>query len=323
MKYDFITIGGAVIDETFDTEEGQLVDNSQDLTKQKLVGFEYGAKISISNYRKYFGGGAANTAVSLSRLGYKTATVSQLGNDQRGRDILENFKKERVSTKFIKVSQSMPTGFSFILVTKSNEHIAFTHRGANEGLQINFAEKKALNQAKWLYITSLSGEWEKVLDKVFSVVGVRFAWNPGSVQLKAGAKKLKKYIKYADVLVLNRDEAIELALSDDRWKKKSKKFLKKPENLLKVIKELGAEIAVVTCDKEGAYAYDGEKVYYEKSANVNNVADTTGVGDAFSSSFVAGLEYHQGNIQKAMKLGVKNSASVLKKPGAQNGLMKV
>jgi len=49
--------------------------------------------------------------------------------------------------------------------------------------------------------------------------------------------------------------------------------------------------------------------------------DTTGVGDAFGSSFVAGLELYKGNIQKAMHLGVKNTASVVSQQGAQNGLL--
>lgn len=322
MKYDFITVGGAVVDETFKTNEGKLVDNGRDILRQKLIGFEYGAKINISDYEYYFGGGAANTAVSFSRLGFKTAALVQIGEDERASMIRESFKKEKVSDKFLKTSKDSPTGFSFIIITKNGEHVAFTYRGANDSLKVNFAEKKALEQSRWVHITSLSGGWEEVLDKVFSAVGVRFSWNPGNFQLKAGAKKLAKYIKLTDILILNKDEAIELAVSDPRWKKKNKRFLQKPENLLKIMSELGAGTAVLTCGEKGAYAYDGERIYYEKAAKVAKVADTTGVGDAFSSSFAAGMEKYDGDIKKAMKLGIKNSAGVLKKPGAQNGLIR-
>ena len=57
--------------------------------------------------------------------------------------------------------------------------------------------------------------------------------------------------------------------------------------------------------------------------NKNKIADTTGIGDTFCSTFVAGLEIYQGDFKKAMKLAMKNAASVLKKSGAQNGLMEL
>lgn len=322
MKYDFITIGGAVIDETFKTREGDVVENKKNTLKQKLIGFEYGAKVPISDYNLYFGGGAANAAVSLSRLGYRAAAFVQIGNDERGLKIVANFKKEKVSSKFVKVSRNLPTGFSFIVVAKDGEHIAFTYRGANDALSINFAEKRALNQAKWLHLASLSGSWIAVLDKVFSVAGVRFAWNPGNVQLSAGLRKISRYMKKTDVFFLNKAEAIKLISPDIRYKKKSVAFLHKPENLLKIISSHGPKISIVTCGSDGAYAYDGKKVYFEKPIKVDQVADTTGVGDAFSSAFVAGLERYNGNIKKSMKLGMKNAAYILRKPGAQNGLMK-
>ncbi|KKR32035.1 MAG: hypothetical protein UT64_C0044G0012 [Candidatus Falkowbacteria bacterium GW2011_GWF2_39_8] len=45
MKYDFITIGGATEDMMIFTDEGILFDNKKDILRQKLLAFEYGAKI--------------------------------------------------------------------------------------------------------------------------------------------------------------------------------------------------------------------------------------------------------------------------------------
>jgi len=47
----------------------------------------------------------------------------------------------------------------------------------------------------------------------------------------------------------------------------------------------------------------------------------TGVGDAFHSSFWAGLELYRGDIKRALRLAVLNTASVVSKVGAQNGLL--
>jgi sugar/nucleoside kinase (ribokinase family) len=51
--------------------------------------------------------------------------------------------------------------------------------------------------------------------------------------------------------------------------------------------------------------------------------DTTGIGDSFNSSFLAGLEIYKGDIQKSLELGAKNSASVISQQGAQNGLLTI
>ena len=48
--------------------------------------------------------------------------------------------------------------------------------------------------------------------------------------------------------------------------------------------------------------------------------NTTGVGDGFGSSFIAGLIF-QNDITQAMKWGMINCASIVKQVGAQAGLL--
>jgi len=45
------------------------------------------------------------------------------------------------------------------------------------------------------------------------------------------------------------------------------------------------------------------------------------VSDAFGSTFAAGIELFGGDIRKAMLAGIENTASVVKRNGAQNGLL--
>jgi len=83
---------------------------------------------------------------------------------------------------------------------------------------------------------------------------------------------------------------------------------------------MGPNIIAITVGKKGVYAYDGQKIYYQKSA-LAKVINTTGAGDSFSAAFVASLFYQPENIKKALKWGVLNSASVIDKIGAQKGLL--
>lgn len=332
-KYDFITIGGATEDITFYTHEGLIISNRKDILRQKLMAFEYGTKIKIDGSHSTFGGGAANAAVSLSKLGFKSAAVIAVGRDIRGDEILNNLKNNGVDIKLAQRIKNIETGFSFLLVGNDNEHIVFSNRAANSELRITNPELRMLKKTKWIYMTSLSGEWKKVLEKIFNMRPhptpllrkerelTKITWNPGHIQLDAGYNAIGEYLKKVEVLIVNKDEAIELVVSKKLYRKKSFKFLNNIENLIKIIHSWGPKIAVITNGKYGAYAFDGKKIYKQTVVKEKKRVDTTGVGDAFGSAFVAGLELYNGDIKKAMQLAARNSASVISEQGAQNGLL--
>lgn len=319
MPYDFITIGGATEDITFYTGEGVLIDNKKDLTRQKLLAFEYGAKIKIDKSFSGFGGGAANAAVALSRLGFRTACLAALGSDERAKRILDNFKREGVDASLARQIKNSATGFSFLLVGPDNEHICFSNRAANDDLRITIFDLRFMKKAKWIYLTSLSGAWKETLDKIFSARSAKIAWNPGHRQIIAGAKALEKYLKKTACLIVNKDEAAELTLSD---KKNAALNLNNQKNLLFALKSYGPETVVITNGRQGADALAADKVYHQPIIKEKRRVDTTGVGDAFGSSFIAGLELYGGDIRQALLLAAKNSAAEVSRPGAQNGLLR-
>jgi sugar/nucleoside kinase (ribokinase family) len=208
-----------------------------------------------------------------------------------------------------------------LVIGPKGEHVAFVYRGSKLDLNLNKKSLKAIETADWLYVTSLSKPWKSMLFEAL-VVAKKVAWNPGSEQLKAGAGVLKKYFKKTKVLFLNKDEAIELLMSDKKYKSKSSSFYNNNNNLLKVIKEMGPEIVVITLGRDGSMAYDGRKIYKQRIIREQKRVDTTGVGDAHNSAFVCGLELYDGDIQKALSLGARNSSAVISAQGAQNGLLK-
>ena len=321
MKYDIITIGGSVEDVTFYTNEGVLLDDHKDFFKKKLLAFEYGAKIKIDGVFLSFGGGAANAAVNLARLGFKTAVLTAIGSDDRGRKILVNFKKQKVATSLVRTVK-IETGFSFVLVGQNHEHIVFSDRGANQELRLMAADAKALKNSRSLYLTSLSGKyWEETLKKIFAVQGPKIFWNPGHVQL-SNFKKIKKYLSAVDILFVNKDEALELVLAVMTAENNSLPVgLDDAQKLLLALKNLGPKAIVITNGQQGADAYDGQKFYHQGILKEAKRVDTTGVGDAFNSSVVAGLEMYKGDLQKALRLGAVVTASLIARPGAQNGLL--
>ncbi|MEA3450174.1 MAG: carbohydrate kinase family protein [Patescibacteria group bacterium] len=319
-KYDFITLGGTTEDITVFTDEGVIIENKDNILQQRLFAFEYGAKIKVDQAYSTFGGGASNAAVCLSRLDFKTAAMVAVGDDERGQRIMTNFIEHNVSTSLMQVIKKNSTGFSFLLVGQEHEHVVFSNRAANEKLKITPAQVRDLDCAKWVYMTSLSGKWQSVLNNVFKTKA-KIAWNPGHIQLHAGFSKIGKYLAKTEVLSVNQDEAIELVVTNPKYKNKSLKFLNNIKNLLFLIKDCGPKIVLITRGHDGADAYDGEKYYHQDILNEKTRVDTTGVGDAFGSTFVAGLKFFDGDIQKSLYLSSKNTASVIAEQGAQNGLL--
>ncbi|MBU4580212.1 carbohydrate kinase family protein [Patescibacteria group bacterium] len=326
-KYDIITIGGATYDITFfpNAKEAFLIDNKQDILRQKLLAFEHGAKINAEKVVYGFGGGAANTAVSFANFGLKTAAIVAVGNDIFGAEIVSNFKKRKVGIDLIQKISRHASDLAVIIIGPDKDRVIFFDNKIKNKLRLSRKSIAAIKNTKWAYLASLCGDWQKILDEVFSVKNkkpdLKIAWNPGQSQLVGGLKELNGFLKQTEVLILNQDEAIQLALSDLEIKEK-KIDLNDVKNLLPLIKNYGPKIVVITCGKDGAWAYDGVKIRY--AAIIKNQArvDTTGVGDAFGSSFVAGLELFNGDIDKAIKLGILNTSSVVAAPGAQNGLLR-
>ena len=285
-----------------------------------MLAFEYGAKIRIDKFINLFGGGASNVAINLSGLGFKTAALLEVGDDENGRAITKNLKKHRVATGLINVNKKADSGSSFILITENSERIIFTTRGVNDYLVLDEKRLKVVNKSDNVYIASLTGNWQQVLKQIFKTNHKKVFWNPGTNQYRAGLSKLAPFLKKTYCLMVNKDEALALVASDLSNVKKSHDF-EDINNLLKIIKSYGPKIVVITNGHYGASFYDGVNFYHQKIIKEKKHIDTTGIGDVFNSTFAAGLIFYNGDIVKSAKLASKNAAHKIAYLGAQNGLL--
>lgn len=320
MNYDIISVGGATRDISFFTNEGLLIKNPQDLLRQELLAFEQGAKIKVDSFHYLFGGGAANAAVNFAKSGFKVACFLKVGRDDSGIAIRDNLKNKKVAVPFILKDDKLPTGFSFILVNNGGERIIFSNRSANENLKLNKPMLAAASRSKWLYFASLPKNWQSIAKPLFSLDKPKIAWNPGVSQYSGGLKVISWYLKRTNLFMLNHDEAIELVLSDDKYKGKAKSFYNKASNLLKIIKNYGPEIVVITKGKKGADAFDGKNYFHQEVYKERKRVDTTGIGDAFNSSLCAAYFLTNGNLKKSLRIAARNAAFKISHLGAQNGL---
>lgn len=315
MMFDVITIGSALRDVMYFTPGLSMQKNAiADPTKEKLFCMEFGAKIHSQQVMFEFGGGASNTALQFHALGLRTAIIASVGNDLDGHGILQHLQTSGVTTTFVHRSSKLRTGFSFLVVdAATHEHTAFIYYGASHLLHIP-PYLQTRERTRWYYCASLNTPtWRKELQMIFQQKNVHRAWNPGQTQLRAGYRALRSFFPAADVLLLNRDEACELVLSAH-----PRHALRLPD-MLRAISAWGSRIVVITDGIAGAYAFDGKKIFSAKPPR-HKPKDTTGAGDCFGSSFVAGLLRYNGDIQRALNLATYCATQLIKQYGAQQGL---
>lgn len=302
-KFQVITIGSAVRDIMFRTAAAEIIKNPHhDPTKVSLIGFEYGAKIHSEQVHRYYGGGAMNTAVCFARLGLQVAACVRVGRDADGAAAIQHLRAEKVHTQFVQQDKQRNTGLSFLIVeTKTNEHVALVDYGANNAVTL---PRPLLTQPPaWFYVSSLSTPRWPQLVKALIRTKAQLAWNPGAIQL-SGYKSMRPLLKYVDLFILNQDEATELTL----YTKLSPA-------------QFGPDIVVVTAGRHGATAYTAGRRYTVKPKS-NHAKDTTGAGDAFGSSLVAGLMRTDGNLPVALRIASINATAEVSQIGVQQGLLR-
>lgn len=97
------------------------------------------------------GGPAAVAAVTLARLGVKTAIVGTIGDDADGVEVLRIFADEGVDTSGISIGSS-PTAGSVIVASRAFNSRAISTRQPVKSEEINSAAKELIQNAKYVHV---------------------------------------------------------------------------------------------------------------------------------------------------------------------------
>ena len=325
---EVITIGSATIDVFVECDEAGIVTVNLKDKKADFMSYPYGSKVEINEFDTQVGGGGINTAVNFANLGISTGSIFKVGDDIYSKGILKYFKDKKVDLDYIIQDKDEHTGFSIILTSFQGDRTVLAHRGANAHIKKSEINFDAIKKAKLLYIAPLNGESNKVLDDIVKYAKEHdtfVCFNAGSTGIKKGFDYLKKILSLADVVVMNREEAMMatgISIRPDSADEKFSQELIHPDlkSIFRKLKISDYQVIVITDGKHGAHAYDGKRYYYCPPFE-GKVVSTLGAGDAFASTFCATLLKHGINIPKALMAASVNSASVVSKFGATSGLL--
>lgn len=252
-------------------------------------------------------GNCANAAVCASRLGLTSALLSTVGNDQNGKECLEELKKNGLDINYIKTNNDYPTNYHYVLWYDVERTILVNHA------PFPYSLPKDMPAPKWIYLTSMGSTSEPFHHEIIKYLEknpeVKFAFQPGTFQMKLGKEKLADVYKRADIFFCNVEEAQRILGTEEKDFKK----------LMDMLSSLGPKNIAMTNGIEGAYAFDGGK-YFFMPVYPHEPYERTGAGDAFASTITAMMAKGK-TLKEALLYAPINSMSVVQHVGAQKGLL--
>jgi ribokinase len=306
-KFDFIAIGDITTDAFIRLKDATI---NCDLDKENCqICMSFGDKIP---YEKVVVvpavGNSPNASVSATRLGLKSALVTNLGDDLYGKEDIETLNKNKIDTSFVKIHKDKKSNYHFVLWFEDERTILIKHEEYPY-------EMPDIGSPKWIYLSSLGENSLPFHTELARYVSERpdtkLVFQPGTFQIELGYDSLVDIYKNTELFFCNVQEA-------EKILKIKESDIKK---LLSSMHDLGPNIVVITDGPNGAYTYDGEEIWHMPIyPDPAPPVDRTGAGDSFSSTFTSALALGK-TIPEALMWGPVNSMSVVQHVGAQEGLL--
>lgn len=259
------------------------------------------------------GGDAVNAAVSMGRLGIRTAVCCSIGRDSAGILVKEDLKKAGVCTDHITESDHVNTAAPVLLIDHQGErHIIRVPDNGNQFFTKEMVPETLMEQASHLHVASanvlrmLDG---KPLGDLFALAhrkGLTTSLDASYDKAHRGLEPVESALENCDIFIPSMQEARIYAGTDD-IDEITRFFSKFPLRIFGV--KLGEKGVFVTDFREKIFL---DTLYHEKPV------DTTGAGDAFLAGFVSA--WIKGyDLKSCALVGSAQSASVLKVTGANRG----
>lgn len=306
--YDVITVGAAVRD-VFLLSKSFMMIPLPELGGNLGECVALGSKIDVDEMVLSTGGGATNAAATFAHLGFQTATVTRIGDDEPGRAVTADLLQHGVDASLVKVVKGGQTAYSTLLTAINGERTALVHRGVSGDFKDADVKFTKLS-TRWLYVSSVAGSFALLMQlaRHAKVNNIQIAFNPGSAEIKGGIRALDAIIRQTSILLLNLEEAqqlVNLQTTDAR--------------------ELAAKITrpgmtlVLTDGPRGAHVFLDGKSWRVGTRPIRSIS-RTGAGDAFGSGFVA-ARMKGYEMADALRIATANAESVIGKVGAKAGIL--
>lgn len=254
-------------------------------------------------------GPSPNAAVSCARLGLNVQLMAWLGDDEHGKHSLAHLAQEHVGTDSMVTQPNSKSSYWYVLRHGSDRTMLVKSE------TYDYSWKDPKQTPDWIYLAYIGEDsWplhEGLNTYLEAHPDIKFVFQPATYHFEWGTEKLKNLYSKAYMVVMNREEAMQVTgvAHEDLNQLASK------------LHELGPEVVIITDGSHGSYAsFDGKLVTIPNYPDPAPPVDRTGAGDAFASTVTAALALGK-SVEEALSWAPINSMNVVQQIGAQAGLL--
>ncbi|MBI9094108.1 MAG: carbohydrate kinase family protein [Sphaerochaeta sp.] len=243
-------------------------------------------KTMAKRYEVKPGGVAGNVISQLSALGIYASWFGKIGDDETGRLLIEDFKRQGASLSNVELVAGKHSMFTWItcddhanrtiimfpnvLVELTAQEVRSKHAGLIENAEVLMTEASVLPLPPVI-------EAMKIAREAGTKIVLDMDITPSElVRINGGSELIYQAMELTDVFIPCKAAAIELIGSRDI------------AHHLGDLQKRPGQIIAVTAGSKGCYIYEGKDTYNIAGYPVE-VVESTGAGDAFHAGFVYGM----------------------------------
>lgn len=258
-----------------------------------------GETVLGESFKTVPGGKGANQAVAAARLGADVTMIGRVGDDTFGETILNNFKKNHVSTRYVEPVTHMESGTAHIVLAEGDNSIVVVKAANNEVTPAYIDQSlDAFEDADMVMIQQeIPAETVTHVSRVCKRLNIPLLLNP------APARALEDEVIHNAAYITPNEHEAEILFSGLPV---SEALRKHPNKLF------------ITEGSNGVRYFDGAKEVLVPSYQVEAV-DTTGAGDTFNAAFAVALAEGK-PVYESVRFANRAASLSVTKFGAQGGM---
>ena len=162
------------------------------------------AKVRTNQLRIAGGGNAANTAVTLARLGVTTELLSKIGDDGISAEIRRDLHQNHVDTKFLFTEKDSNSPLTYVIVDTSKQtrtciHTPMKNEMSQQEIEAVIAQIRTQHTSpEWIHFDSRHTEASAALASYVSTFKI-----PVSIDVEKHRPHLEKLLPFSDVIFTN------------------------------------------------------------------------------------------------------------------------
>lgn len=250
---------------------------------------------TVTGYASGFfaSGKGGNQAATCARLGAQVYMLGKVGEDERGKILLDTMLENNVNVDGVVVSKEHPTGTDCVLVAKDGKNAIVVAPNANatvtaeevEGMRSYFERAESA-----LFQLQINSDAVECAMRLARECGCKVVLNPApACEIPDSMFALADYVTpnetETEFFTGIRCEGMDLA----EWREKA----------AKAMHDRGVKTLIITMGEHGAY-YSGPDGAFMMPAFKINPVDSTAAGDAFNGGFAVSIASGK-DVKEAMR----------------------